>query len=208
MPNTTLDWWRDTYNELAATVSNAQTVTTATTNPAHTRVEIVHRPTASARLAVAAHHIAHATDTPRGRFVCAYAAHRAAWTETHGEDRSTKLWKALATLSALAALVAVAALLAGDYGAILLVACVVCLVAAFAAIPVARWSLAGKRDAFHHCTRHAVETAGAEAARDYIDHAAFQHRTIIHNIDAGLPQTPKRIYRAIGNAIEMETARA
>lgn len=209
MPTThNLDWWKDTYNTISASIPAAQSVSEVRNHQSSTFADTTRIPQPHARLNVSAHHAQLLSDTPGGRLVCAYAAHRAAWTETHGRDRSTRLWEATAALAVFAALLAIVTATAGGPNAVLLVSATVAVVSAFATWPTARWSLSGKRDAFYTCLARAVETAGEEAAHDYINRSGFQHRTIVHNLEQGLPATPKRVYKAVENAVENTKATA
>ena len=198
-------WWIATYNGISREVNNARTVSSGNTHPARTFVETKRTPNPHSRLVISLHHMRVATDTPAALFICAFAAHRAAWEEINGRDRSTRLWKITAAGAVIAALVAIITAISGGAASTLLVATVLALVLALAAWPVARWNLASKRDAFYHCLTHAVETAGQEAAQDYIDKGGFEHRTFLHNLDAGLPSTPNRIYKAIQQTYDKAT---
>lgn len=198
-------WWIATYNEVSHGVNNARTVSAGNTHPTHTFVETKRTPQPHSRLLISLHHMNVATETPAARFICAFTAHRAAWEETNGRDRSTRLWKITAAGAAIAALVAITTAISGGAASTLLVATVLAVVLGLATWPIARWNLASKRDAFYHCVARAVETAGEEATQDYIDRGGFEHRTFLHNLDSGLPATPKRVYRAIEQASDKAT---
>lgn len=197
-----IQWWMKTYNDMAYGINNARSATAGNSHPAHTFLETKLTPTPHTKINISNHHLRLATDTYAAQFICAYAAHRAAWEETHGRDRSTRLWKATAVAALISAIVAITTAISGGAASTLIVATVLAIVLALATWPVARWNLASKRDAFYHCLSKAVESAGEDAAHEYIQLGAFEHRTIVHNLDDGLPLTPKQVYRAIERAAD------
>lgn len=206
----TMNWWLTTYNQTAANVNNAQTVIAArhaSPDQPNTHVGTKRHPKPEALLYVTPHHSKHATGTAAGRFICAFAAHRAAWEETNGKDRSTRLWKLAAVVAIIATIIAITTAITGGEASTIIIATVLALVCAAASWPIARWSLAGKRDAFYHCLTRAVEDAGADSANEYITLGAFEHTTVLHNIDRGFPATPKRLHQAIHNAVDKAAVR-